>query len=179
MPDSSLAAFDAQLAASASMTVLGAVKISFQFAPRVVSDSNSSEWLEQDLWGIEPLKIHKGSGGRKLTVEWEYIATDNQFSASNIATILRGLKSYFFLFKRGTYPVVKFKFSEVVPDAMNFRMMNCQITHGPEMVMSGGKFYPLYSKVSVNLELATKINVPGEPPKVSEPPLLGAQATWY
>lgn len=185
MADSSLVEFDRQLAESAQMFVLGQ-KIEFQFAPRILSDSNSSNWMEKDIWAIEPLRIHTGSSGRRISVEWEYIATDNVFTAPKINQQLKTLKSYFFKFTSKEYPVVKFKFSGIVPIETLFRLRDSNISHGVEYVKSDSMFFPLYTKVSANLELATACQgaLTSAPidPKVNITPVNGKRAIpveWF
>ena len=184
MPDSCLVAYDAQLAQSASLQVVvgggGGVPIDFQFPPKIVSDTNNSMWNEWHMTGIEPIPYHTGSGGRKLVVEWEYIATGDGYDGPAIAEILRALKSYFFDFQIGDMPIVKFQYSGVVPDAIDFRLMQCQITHGPEMVGSGSSAYPLYTKVQISISMVTTGSAPDDPePKNPQAPLQAVQPTWY
>lgn len=182
MPDSSLTSFDASLADACEMTVLEGGKVKFQFAPRITNESNSSLWLEKDTWSIEPLRIHRGSSGRKLNMEWEYVATDTVFTGSAIASEIRKLKTYFFEFKRARYPVVEVKYTHVIPKKTPFRMRDLQVTYGPELVESGGDNYPLYSKVAIQLELATTVagKAQGQKDKVVVPPLVKSVVPeWY
>lgn len=183
MPDSSLAPFDAQLAAGAVLkNLVNGATIPFQFAPRVTSQSNTSLWLEKDLWSIEPLKIHKGSGGKKLSIEWEYIATDTTFTGAKIAQIIRDLNAYFFEFRRGTYPLVQFSFGEVVPNGPNFRLMQADVSYGPEIAQNGGKAYYVYTKVSASLEMASNLKAPAGgtgQPKLTVQPVKSISPQWY
>lgn len=164
MPDSSLIPFDANLANSISYVVKvggGSKRISFQFAPKILSETNSSRWMEQDILGIEPLRVFWGATGRTIMIEWEYVATDRTFTGSRIASILRDLKSYFFEFKKTTYPIVEVKYMEVIPIITKFRLRDVNITYSPEIVDNGGQ-HPLHTKVSTKLQLATSVGSEAE-----------------
>jgi hypothetical protein len=186
MADSSLVPFDAKIANNVTFKVLGRANIRFQFVPRIVSDSNSSLWLEKELWAIEPLRVHKGSSGRRITMNWEYIATDNVFTPDTIWNILNRLKSYFYDFKRDVYPVVQIKYPVLIPIETNFRLRDINITHGDEIVGNdNGDPCPLHTKVSASLELATAGALgggSGGPPiyKVDVPPVnRPVDVRWY
>lgn len=165
MPDSSLVQFDKDLVNNIQFIVLNNINIQFQFAPKIVSDSNSSKWIEEDILGHEPLAIQAGASARQIVMEWEYVATDNKFTPETISGELRKLKGYFFDFTEAKYPLVHVKFTEVLPVLTPFRMLDINIQHGPEMVGKGNKFYPLYSKCSVTLKMATNLADSGEKPK--------------
>jgi hypothetical protein len=116
MPDSSLGSFDSNLASSCVFKTIEGKQLSFQFAPKFTSESNSSRWQEDDIYGIEPLRIFWGAAGRKVNMEWEYIATDIIFTGAKIAQELRDLKAYFFKFKVLEYPIVMVKYMHVLPE---------------------------------------------------------------
>ena len=163
MPDSSLVQFCNGLASKAVFIVLEGSKdysIDFQFPPRILSDSNTSDWLEVDIWSYEPLKVHKGSGGRKVNMEWEYIATDRVFNAKKIRSEIHKLKSYFFSFEGDKYPIVRVNYTEVLPN-VPLRLRDLNISHGPEIINNDG-FFPLYTKVAITLDLATNMSKEGE-----------------
>lgn len=184
MPDSSLVSFDRQLADSASFLVKStgsAREIPFQFPPKIVNESNSSLWMEVESWSVEPIKIHKGSSGKKMTVEWEYLATDNTFTGPKIASILRDLKSYFMVFTRELAPIVIFNYTQASFASPQYRFLGVNITYGSEIVISGGEPYPLHSKVQASLNLATN-NALGEQDalaKVDQDPLMSVRPEWY
>ena len=159
--------------------------VRFQFPPRVKSDSNSSNWKETDLWSIEPLKIHKGSAGRKVSMEWEYIASDPKWTVPLINTMLRNLRSYFFEFVKGVYPVAAVKCGGAIPVVTLFRIMDVNITYSDELINNGG-IGPLHYKVTVSLELATKLSTESgfevaenQEDKLDIQPLGKAQFGWY
>jgi hypothetical protein len=205
MGDSSLCEYDAALAGSAQLIIVSPVGssfssgaasgqlggaglstntqnsgIEFQFAPTIVSESNGLNFQKTDLFSHEPLAILATATGRKINVEWEYFATDKNFTGKKIASILRTLKSYFFTFKFIRYPLVKFKYMYVLPVLTDFRMMSCNITYSPEKVNSGGGYYPIWSKVGIELELATTLSNPQKPPaKNVAPGLKPVRPDWY
>jgi hypothetical protein len=158
MPDSSLVSFCSKLADSCSFTLSGTFggKVEFQFPPKILSDSNSSEWFSVDIWSIEPLMIHKGSSGRKVDMEWEYVATDRVFNATKVKDEVSKLKKYFFAFNGDEYPIARINYTLVLPN-VPMRILNLNVTHGPEIINNGG-YYPLYTKVSVALMLATNVS---------------------
>jgi hypothetical protein len=160
-------------------------EVEFQFPPRVKSDSNSSTWEEQDLWSIEPLKIHHGSSGRRISMEWEYLASDPKWTVTEINTQLRNLRSYFFEFSRKTYPVAAVKCGGVIPIATKFRIMDVNVAYSDELIDNGG-IGPLHYKVTTTLELATNLSKLGTPTdaekeqeKLNVQPLGKAQFDWY
>ena len=179
--DTSLVPIDRQIIGEVSLFVdPGGSNIEFQFPPRITNEANTSSWKEEDLWAIEPLKIHKGSGGKNLTMKWEYIATDPDWSGDKIAGMLRDLKTYFFEFSKERYPVVMLRYGEVIPVETNFRLMSCDITYSEELVMTSGFLYPLRTEVSCKLELATRVNdfKTGED-QLEVDPLGSAEPEWY
>lgn len=181
--DSSLVQFDRGLLIDCSFTCLPmGAKIDFQFPPKITSEGNSSEWETKDVWSIEQLKIHKGSGGKKMSMEWEYIATDSKWNADAISLQLKLLKGYFFKFNENQYPVCIIKYGKVIPQPIKFRLMDVQITYSEEWIKSGGEnggYYPLHTKVAVSLEMATRINSEDEGAKVNQEPLENANFEWY
>lgn len=181
MPDSSLIPFDRGLADLCKFNVLNKGEIKFQFPPRILSESNNSEWESKDAVAIEPIKIHRGSGGRKLSMEWEYLATDQSWTAKDVAKELKNLKRYFFDFELTKYPVCEISYTEVIPELIQFRLMSADITYSPEIVNSGGFYHPIHTKIAVSLELVTRIS-PGANPggdKVKQKPLKNAEFEWY
>ena len=178
--DSSLTPFDKVLAMMASFkNDVNGETISFQFPPHITGESNSSTWEDQDIWAIEPLKIHKGSQGRSLTMKWEYIATDSVWTAEKIADNLRKLKGYFFKFTEEKYPIVILKYGTITPIALNFRMMSLDIAYSDEIVDNEG-YHPFRTEVTTKLELATRINsFAGGEEKMPVKPLKNAEPEWY
>jgi len=183
MPDLVLCEFDKNLTESAMMWVDldgNRQQVNFQFPPKILTDTNNSSWMEIDVWSIEPLRIHTGSQGRRIGVEWEYISTDSTFTGKNIAENIRFLKRYFFEFKRDYYPLVWFKYGYAVPVETQFRLRDLATSFGPEIVKTGDDYYPLYAKVNVTLELATDNKSRDEnTAKVKESPLRGVTPEWY
>ena len=181
MADTILAPVDQSLAGSATMLILDQGPVDFQFAPKVMSESNSSVWQEgEPMLAAEPVRIFRGNTGRRMNVEWEYIATSRKYTGTYIAQILRGIKVYFFKSKLTPYPVVTFTYPNVVPVATFFRLRDINIAYGPELVLQGGPF-PLYTKVSATLELATGGIAPGSSvTKINVPPVnRPIDPKWY
>ena len=180
--DYSLTTYDRILTAKCVFTVLptGAT-INFQFPPRITNESNNSEWETKDVWSIEQLKIHKGSGGRKLNMEWDYVCTDSTWNPTKISETLRLLKAYFFEYKKEFYPVVLIQYTEVIPIPTQFRLMSCQIDYSPEIATSGGASHPLITKVGVSLEVATTVsgNKGAGSDKLKQKPLRACDPRWY
>lgn len=186
MADSILAPFDSQVANSVILRV-GGKRIQFQFPPRITSDGKSSNWksIFQASW--EPLKIYWGSEARKLSFEAEWIATGSGvFTPQGIAEQMRTVKEYFYSAQvgRGPYPLVKLKAYEIVPSEAPFRLMDFSDSLGETLVRSGGAIFPLYSKMTLSLELAT--NISGKPaegvdvkkPKITVKGLQAIQPLW-
>ena len=186
MADSCLQQVDRKLTKNVVFKIFGSKQIRFQFPPRIITEQNSSSWLEKEIWSIELLRIHRGSIGRRLNMEWEYVATDNVFTPESIALEIRTLKRYFFEFEGiKEYPVVVVKYGQVIPEEMNFRLRDVNVQYSRELMNDGS---PLHSKVNVTLELATKLNVSKEDKdslskrakgKLNQKPLAAAKPTWY
>jgi len=181
--DYSLTDYDRRLLASCVFTVLpNGATINFQFPPRIISENNDSLWDEsQDARSIEPIKVHRGSSGRKLNMEWEYICTDNTWNPTKISETLRLLKAYFFEFNGFFYPLLLIKYTEVIPIPTHFRLMNTQIDYSPEIATSGGSSHPLYTKVNIGLEIATTLNtgMDDSGDKLKQEPLRACDPRWY
>ena len=75
-------------------------------------------------------------------------------TGAKIAGMLRTLKSYFYDFVNDHYPIVKVKYLDVLPEETKFRMNDVSIEYGPEILDN----YPVYTKVSTKLTLATSLH---------------------
>jgi hypothetical protein len=168
--DSTLDQYDQQLTGQVYFAVVlgggsstsfgtGGTQIYFQFPPKITGENNESLWLPIDIWAIEPVKIHKGSAGRKLTMEWEYLASSAIWTPTKISQQIRNLKSYFFDFKEETYPLVIVQYTQVIPVHTHFRLMTFADTYSPEIFGFGDNAHPLHTKISCGLELATNIQI--------------------
>jgi hypothetical protein len=155
-------------------------KIDFQFVPHITQESNSSIWESSEtMLAVEPLRIFKGADGRKVSMEWEYLATDDKWTCTKIAENLKKLKSYFFEFVPGVYPVAKVTYTRVIPVETCFRLLDVNVQYSHEIVNNNG-LHPLHSKVNVSLQLATNVNEPFQKDgKVEVPPLGPATFDWY
>jgi len=192
MADSMLNEFDTELAMKAMVENrcnADPIRINFQFPPRIVSESNSSNWLSEDVWAIEPIKIHKGSEGRKVTMEWEYIVTNGDWTGEKISKIMINLKKYFFEFTDNIYPTMTIQYTCVFPSPTPFRLASVNITYSPEIVKTGDTYWPLQTKISCNLELCTRVQSDISPRKgksakdvegkMTIKPLELADTGWY
>jgi len=159
--DDSLSPRDKKILDSAVFELYNKQKIEFQFPPKILSDSNQSVWFEVDVWSIEPARIHKGSNGRRIKMEWEYLASDPKFTSKKISNELRKLKSYFFEFGKERfnmiYPKIDVKYTEVIPVITPFRLRDLSITYSEELINNNG-WHPLHTKVSTDLELVTLVS---------------------
>jgi len=181
MPDSSLRQFDKKLAEQCWFKLYNSKRIEFQFAPKLVSENNSSLWMEVPQWSYEPLRIHKGSQGRRVNMEWEYLASDRKFNCSKVGLELKKLKSYFFEFEiknKRIYPTVQVRYTKTIPQNTQFRIRDVNITFGPEIIENQG-IHPLYTKVAVLLELATNLATKTSDPKIINKNLQKPALTWY
>ncbi len=184
--DESLDVYDQQLTDSAlfflALAGPNAVQIEFQFPPRLTNESNSAEWETSDLWSIENLKIHKGSSGRKLSLEFEYLASSSIWNPDKISANLRALKSYYYEFQEDKYPLVRLKYSAVVPIMTDFRLMNVNATYSKEIFGLGVSSHPLHTQVVCALELSTNLQGGGShapDPKQTQYPLIKVEPLWY
>jgi hypothetical protein len=167
MPDTSLQEFDRKLASSVVFKITdasGIKEVQFQFAPKITSESNSSNWIEAPFNAFHPARRFQGAGGRKLTMEWEYIASDKEFDAAKVATQIRAVKSYFydFIANLAIWPLAKVQHTNVIPIETDFILRDLAITYGPELINNNG-VHPLYTKVVTQLDLMTNISVVGQP----------------
>jgi hypothetical protein len=175
MPDSSLTAFDKRLAEDVTLEIVSnqggggsGSKIEFQFAPHIVADSNSMNWTEDAIFGPQPLSFTTGASSRRISLEYEYIATDNKFSPEFIAEQLHSVKKYFYEFRPNLMPIIWLQYTGVIPIRTPFRLLDINIQHGKEMVSAGRRgppqflFYPLYTKVTLTMRLIYKLFPPAK-----------------
>lgn len=190
--DGILAPFDAQVANSVSMVLLGVqsetgrgdVSVKFQFPPRVTADSKTSNWKSVFQASWEPLKYYWGSESRAITVEAEWMASGSVWTPQAIATQLRDIRGYFYAAKvGGDYPQVRLQIYDIVPSSAPFRLMDFGVSYG-DAIKGGAGIFPLYSKGSFKLELATQIkgkpipNVEVKQPKITVGRLPPIQPEW-
>ena len=176
--DSGLSEFDRSVLEKFEMVILNpkateGTKIPFQFPPKVVADQKQAIFnVTAFPAGWEPIKVYYGSEARVLTVEAEWISTDdpskgNNYTAENIAQIFRDIRQYYYQAtigvggagggKNSTYPTVRVRAYEIVPTAAFFRLMSFNVAYGPEMASSAedGQVLPVYAKTTFSLELVT------------------------
>jgi hypothetical protein len=155
--DSILSPFDRSVANGVQMKIAGE-DIKFQFPPKVTGDSKNSNW--ETIWfpSWEPIKYYWGSEARVITVEAEWMATGSVWTPRAIAGQMRKIREYFYGAKVGgsVYPLVKLKIYDIVPSLANFRMMDFSVSFG-DGIAGGAGLFPIYSKGTFKLELATKV----------------------
>lgn len=185
--DPNLTGYDKKLAESVSFKIIGLasgenVPIFFQFAPKITGERNGSNWSEEDLFALAPLRILSGMQGRDIDMEWEYVATGTIWTGENIAANLRSLKTYFYEFNTAQAPLVILKYTHIVPTETRFTLRSLDIQYGPEIVGSTNN-YPVYTKVLAKLQLASTLTISNEKAKQEEkmkaPNLRGVQKEWY
>lgn len=202
MPGTGLTNFDFQLAGSVIFRIRGRggglFDVPFQFPPKITNETKTSNWDEQNIASFEPLKIYMGSGPRALTFEAEYIATDDpsigDFTPSNIASILRSVKEYYYAASvseqtRTAYPAVDLQIYQIVPELASFRMMDLSLSYGEQLVVEsqanefapvdGTEAFPLYSKMTVRLELVTRGSFTDKEAKLETSPLKLMKEVWF
>lgn len=126
--DVSLCPFDKAVVNEAALEIFGSdlkgTNIPFQFPPKITSDAKDATFESHDLLRHEPIKIYKGSSARAITVELEYICSEEgNFNPKKVSQIERDIKSYFYRANIGLgggagrpkYPKVRFRAYEVVP----------------------------------------------------------------
>jgi hypothetical protein len=182
--DSILGQFDQNVTNNVQMTIVGQ-PVKFQFPPRVTSDTKTSNW--KTIWfpSWEPIKYYWGSEARAITMEAEWMASGSVWTPSAISKQLQDIRAYFYDAKvGGDYPLVRLKIYDIVPSSAPFRLMDFGVSYG-DAIKGGNGIFPLYSKGTFKLELATQVAgkpVPGgasvDKPKVKVGSLPPIQPEW-
>jgi hypothetical protein len=78
----------------------GQGKVSFQFPPKILSDSRSADWKGQGegVLGMEPLKVFTAAGERTFSLTWSYIVDNkpgSQWDAEQIKLEVNRIRGYF------------------------------------------------------------------------------------
>lgn len=178
MGDTSLVPFDERLTRAALLRIsvvdatsnFGAsFEVPFQFPPRVLTDGKVTNWHSVDAKSYEPIKIFMGAESRRFTLSFEYVATGSgDFTAFNIANILRGIKAYAYD-EAGNKSKARVRVYNIIGETepAPCRIMSISISHGEEIVENNGGIFPLHTQVSIDLELSTQIaDFEGEEPKI-------------
>jgi len=146
-------------------------KIEFQFPPKVLSDTKSSNWEHEPFFTFEPVSIYVGSEPRAIQIQAEYIITNSGgWTVDKVINMTHRAKSYFYRgFKSAgstnfnKLPVV---FLTIYGHAFggnpksSWRVMGINISHGEEIFSDpiGNKLkFPIYTKIIWDLKLITKI----------------------
>lgn len=194
MADTSLTPVDRTLSEMPKIVVPqggGEATIPLQFPPRVTADTKSSKWHVKDTKAYEPYKQYFGAESAALTLELEYIATDSDFTPRKISQITKTIKGYFYYSDvksaSEVYPAIKITdlYGWVVGTAY-FRLMNFSTSFGETLIYeaggTAGNVWPLYTKIILNLELATQIapvSGEGDPYQAIKPLPIRAQFSWW
>jgi len=164
MPDENLIPFEKALLCDIELIMpksglgAGGGKVKFQFPPKIISESNSINWSEIAVFSSEPVAIARGATARQVQMEWEYIATSDVFTGAKIAEELRRVKLYF-VTNAEKFPTVMVRYGEILPELIPFRLMDVNIQYGPELVIHQSKPYPLYSKCTLTMKIATNLTI--------------------
>jgi hypothetical protein len=75
-------------------------KVSFQFPPKILSDSRSADWKGQGegILGMEPFKVFTTAGERTFSLTWSYILDNkegSQWDADRIKLETHRIRGYF------------------------------------------------------------------------------------
>ena len=155
-------------------------KSNLMFPPVVTKDSKQGAWgvEEQDSGSYEELKYYTNAKSRKLAIDFEWvcgtsIVTGDEGSTTmdpdSIHNIISGIKSYFYRAYFGEqgkqlYPVVYiYKLYNIIDGTKQdnlpatFRMMDVNVKYSKELVKVSEKWFPLHTKVSINLESASQL----------------------
>ena len=154
--------------------------IEFQFPPKIVTDGKTTKWHTSWAdYAWEPVKHWKGNGARAITLKAEYVVTGDTWNIDKISKMMKRYKSYFYsTIKGGVLPVFEIKMYRQAPESGRdpaFRGMSIDIRPGEEYIVQNDQRYPLYTEVSLNLELVTniekedgskfKFKLPNKPPQ--------------
>ena len=144
----------------------GSGLVKLQFPPRIVSDVKSADWKEDPKFSYEPIVLFQGSTPRKITMELVYIVDGQQFTTQTIANITKKIKAYFYRTIKGgsSIPIVKIRFYAHVGQQVpaDFRLLDCNITHGETIIRDSAGVFPLMTKISITAALTTQAGPPGK-----------------
>ena len=174
------------------------VKIEFQFPPIVKSDKKDGKWeLDYNAPGYEPKYRYQGANPRSISLEATYIVGGPPIQGgSGIPAIQRQLriwKKYFYIkgIKIGKMlPIWRIAnlggVTGFIPNAgvgSAWRCINYNIKYSDEWVTQGGgaASHPLISTISVELQLATQVDITGQgdPKQPHENVGQFALSQWY
>lgn len=133
-----------------------------QFPPKLTSDSKTGSWMLYDAHSYEEIAAWMGAKSRSITLEVEYVAHDTGgWGAIKIAEQVRKFKSYFYEASAGAMldaPAFKLKIYDIIPTPdMTWRSEGVNIDYSDEIIQDGGFFWPLYTKVKLNLRMYTNL----------------------
>lgn len=162
-------------------------KVQFQFPPKIINDSRSSDWKE-DGGGPnagDKIAVFQHADPRRITIEWSYIVGFNNWSVADIKDELKTLRGYFRNpFIEGSGPtamsplVIEVLLWDVGGDApMSFRMREASIKHRPTIVRDDeGQIFHLFTDISIELKSWPLI---GTPPVQTVPGQVVFGSDWF
>lgn len=194
-----LQGFDQDLVKAVSFEILvnpvsgfevgGSGKIPFQFPPRIMEDTKSIRWEEENKRTYEPIAIFMGSDARKISIEATYIVTGGsvnnyKFDAFGVAAITKNIKAYGYPKSANTAPILRLNmYEQVEGGGATFRITDISFSHGETLISTGGAIsftFPLLTKVKIGAALFTKIGSPSGDKKQDVPTLPQTPiAGWY
>lgn len=163
-------------------------EIAFQFPPRITSENKDMMWEIHNQFNWEPMVIWQGAGARKVNFEAEYVVTsrgNGPWTIQKIADITKTFKAYFYHTAGDgavtNMPLIQFRIYEHAPDYDVFwRSSNCNITHNGALLNINNQVWPLITKVTMTLELITKIQVgDGVLHQMDAPVPAKPRSNWY
>ena len=136
----------------------GSIKIGLQFPPKIVSESKGALWDETDRYGYEELAVFKGSRAKNINLEINYVVWDT-WDQTKICGEVRKIKKHLYVHGGGALDKVPFLEIEgwkvIDGDPQPFRVMNISINYSREYVGQGKNYWPLHTKVVLDLKLLT------------------------
>lgn len=146
--------------------------ITFQYPPRIKSDSRMGEWTAMASQGgksnsaalEEPMFTYQGGQPRKLQMEWDYLVDEENWPITRIQGQLASLRRYAANIGGIANPggaegvpvfdqlLIKFKCYAIGGnELMSYRSDGVTITHDDTLITFNGRTFPQKSTVSMNL----------------------------
>jgi hypothetical protein len=126
----------------------GKGKVSFQFPPKILSDSRSADWKGEGegVMGMEPFKTFTAAGERSFSLTWSYIVDNkegSQWDARRIKLEVNRIRGYFSnLINAGetigpNFLIVRFKYPLYTgPEQWTCRVTSVDVKYSDCLVVS-------------------------------------------